>query len=353
MLLVFAGASSEQDLTEGRGEETGKESSVDIADDYKAVQQEAPDDNFGTELNGIGTGSGDVGDDVEGQRNLDNLDGTEQAADDSAVDSVRDSVVESDRESLLDRVDLFDPDTKDEQELSEIAQNATNLDNNGNEASNEAVKVDSDFTESGATYSEEEVNKVSFENFVEAPFGLNDQFADADAEDLRKVDELFAPGTFDKADDVEGKVNSPSPETDEHRLTFQIKQDSYNVVLTESTVEDRRNQEKSEEELTETTEEPVPELAVCFPNVTGENEVTMPEKQEAEGQTSALEGPREDGGVLSPALQRANFRYRWSKTVRTDARDVVFFSTFKMVNNKTLLIKKKSNFPRNILANYC
>ena len=247
----------------------------------------------------------------------------------------------------MDRVDLFDPDTKDEQELSEIAQNATNLDNNGNDASNEAVKFESDFTESGATYSEEGVNKVSFENFVEAPFGLNDQFADADAEDSRKVDELFAPGTFDKADDVEERVNSPSPETDEHRQAFQIKQDSYNVVKTESTVEDRRNPEKSEEELTEASEEPVPELAVCFTNVTAnyaENEVTMPEKQEADGQTSALEGPREDGGVLSPALQRANFRYRWSKTVRTVARDVVFFSTFKMVNNKT------TNFPRNILV---
>ena len=52
-----------------------------------------------------------------------------------------------------------------------------------------------------------------------------------------------------------------------------------------------------------------------------------------ENNQSQEEMPGREDEVLSPSLQKASFRYRWGKTIRTNSRDVVFFPSYKMVRH--------------------
>ncbi|KAK3097330.1 hypothetical protein FSP39_008732 [Pinctada imbricata] len=352
--LVFTAAGSEQDLTaehedqpsakvqDSCGEEENKTEEVTANESTELKKESASSDSEASVVEDK-TEDKDQQETEENKQSVadDIPDGSELTDEDRQDVSV--SVAESDRESLLDKVDLFDTDTKEEEELREVQRNILedqttkvdidSLDHNGNEATEEKEGVDFD---------EIVPNGDTVEKFVEASPEINTQVSGLDSQnegssvdDCKEVNEFFLTETVTKVSEEDQKEDSASDsgeqedegcrrqvnETEEKQTKVE---DLQTIDAKSFTLDSLERDSNIVEEGTYTIRSDVSETLT---NVTASLEdIEMPEKQDPE---TLSPSPRGDG-VLSPSLQRANFRYRWAKTVRTESNYVVFFSTYKM-----------------------
>nr|XP_022292463.1 uncharacterized protein LOC111103465 isoform X8 [Crassostrea virginica] len=217
-----------------------------------------------------------------------------------------------------------------EQNLAEEAESESKETTEKEVLKSEPETVTEDNNNTGSTKEKIEPETDQNPPGTESQFGGSSVFIPDPEDEGDSVDAIPYFGDFDSGskdveeeEDVEKPVvvNDSEPEevVEEEIISETVKEETSEVVVGKESVSAEETADDSEQaddnDLEEVEKSDV--IDTSLDDITENNQ-------------SQEEMPGREDEVLSPSLQKASFRYRWGKTIRTNSRDVVFFPSYKM-----------------------